>query len=125
MLSWEQIITHIRYRTCNFNGLSIEELLKYYIVLQMQIKSFEEMDEGNYVAELFDSNYHQIQRQTENIFISVADTAKYAYHCKILIAQEAGKHTMSQEEYDVLTDKCVGEYEEQILSKCSQTNENL
>jgi len=110
MLSWEDIESNIQTKNINFEGLSDEELVKYYIVFAIQISVFEEIEDGadmEDVVEIIGDN--KPFKQNEEL-INLARTAKIANKYINLLKIEFNKNPNIKDLFKDLYDKLIEEY---------------
>ena len=111
MLSWDDIFTNFQNDSICFDGLSNEEIIKYYIVLQMQIHIFNEMDNGNKNIEpSFYGEKDSILCDKEGTFLEVASSAMLAHKYKTILKKIIDNSLTTAEEFSLLFKKYLNEY---------------
>ena len=127
MLNWKDIFNNIVNKKVNFNDLTNEELIKYYIILFMQISTFETMD--NYSSDdlniftisndegftIVNSEGDKIETYNENLYLEMANTAKYSYNC-LNILRNIITNNIAEENFNKIYDELFISYSEEFCS---------
>ena len=127
MLNWKDIFNNIVNKKVNFNDLTNEELIKYYIILFMQISTFETMD--NYSSDdlniftisndegftIVNSEGDKIETYNENLYLKMANTAKYSYNC-LNILRNIITNNIAEENFNKIYDELFISYSEEFCS---------
>jgi hypothetical protein len=98
-MSWEEATNHIINNSISFTGLCDEDIMKYYIIFQIQIYAFNEMDSGKKDISL-DLGFSDgsALTNTDGAFIQAANLAKLSY-CYLQTLQEIINNHSKDEQY--------------------------
>jgi len=98
MLSWEEVNNNFKKKSISFAGLCDEDLIKYYIIFQIQIYAFNEMDSGEDISLDVMFNDGSKIDDKDGTLLKVAYLAKIS-HCYLQTLQEIINNHPKNSEY--------------------------
>ena len=110
MLSWEEVKSNFTNGTVCFDNLCDEELMRYFVILKMQIHIFDELDMGNDISKDAQFEDGTPIDDKEGTLIIIANTAKKAHEYFKVLQKIIDDHPKDKHYFEELFKNCLMDY---------------